>query len=239
MTKDRGGYSAFKSIVDNRFLGGYPSSFLDVGANIGQTVRAVKVAFPDARVVAVEPVPESYRKLVENVAGEQNVRTANIALGAADGQIRMTARGVSTGNYVISEREDVTRVPCITVPTMRGDTFLKEMELTTVGYLKIDTEGYDLEVLKGFAASLQRQLIDYVEVEAGLSCDNARHVPFELLKQYLEALDYRLLQIKDVAAETHFKGLANLRRCNLVFASKALLERERVAPTRLAMLQKS
>ena len=75
---------------------------------------------------------------------------------------------------------------------MSGDAFCAGRGIRKVDFLKIDAEGHDFEVLKGFAQMLCRAEIDMLQVECSLNRDNHRHVLLEEVKPFLEGLGYRL-----------------------------------------------
>jgi hypothetical protein len=85
--------------------------------------------------------------------------------------------------------------------------------------MKIDTEGYDLHVLRGARGMLADQKIDLVQVEAGISPENVRHVRLEAMKSYLEERDYFLFGFYDQVPEWP-TGRPHLRRANAVFISR-------------------
>src|ERR1043166_3917484 len=58
----------------------------DVGANIGQSVKTLKAAFPNSQIHSFEPSRETFARLKENVAGEKDVLVWNCALGSATGE---------------------------------------------------------------------------------------------------------------------------------------------------------
>ena len=103
------------------------------------------------------------------------------------------------------------------------DNFCSGHEIDQISFLKIDTEGYDLEVLKGASRMLGEQRIDLVEVEAGMNCLNKTHVPFEDLKAYLEKMEYYLFAIYEQVGEWPKKE-PQLRRANAVFISRHVIE---------------
>lgn len=227
MANDPHGFEAFNGLLRQRQLGPAPAVFFDVGANVGQTVDAIGEHFGEVEVHAFEPAPAAFARLQARHGTRARTHLVNAAVGAAPGVLRMQARGASTANRVVDDpaAQDVVEVPAIS-----GDAYIAERSIDRVGYLKIDAEGHDLEVLRGFQASLAAQRIDFVEVEAGVSVDNDRHVPMEALKAALEGQGYRIVQIKSVVSDQGFSGLAAIRRCNLVFASLSLLEGRRVDP---------
>lgn len=102
------------------------------------------------------------------------------------------------------------------------DEFCASSRIERVSYLKIDTEGGDLEVLRGGERMLKGQRIDLVEVEAGMNAGNKRHVPFEALKGYLEARDYLLFAIYEQMHEW-ITGEPHLRRTNPAFVSRRMI----------------
>jgi len=104
------------------------------------------------------------------------------------------------------------------------DEFCFAREIEKVNYLKIDTEGEDLEVLRGGENMLKEQRIDFVEVEAGMHAGNKRHVSFEALKDYLESRSYLLFGIYGQVHEWPTKE-PHLRRTNPVFVSRRMIGR--------------
>jgi hypothetical protein len=105
-----------------------------------------------------------------------------------------------------------------------GDDFCTEHAIAEIGFLKIDAEGHDLEVLRGFRARLKDARIDLVEAEVGMNPENRLHAPFASVKTYLERRGYRLFLIYEQAFDTPFSGRAVLRRGNAVFVSPKLIE---------------
>src|SRR3990170_1501252 len=106
------------------------------------------------------------------------------------------------------------------------DEFCHTKRIDQINYLKIDTEGGDLEVLKGAVNMLTEQRIDLVEVEAGMNPSNNRHVPFEALKEFLESHRYFLFGIYEQVNEWPTRE-PHLRRTNPLFISHRMIEMNR------------
>jgi FkbM family methyltransferase len=68
---------------------------------------------------------------------------------------------------------EVSNAEDIKVTTV--DNFIKEHHLSSIKLLKSDTEGYELEVLKGAADSLKNQLVDMVYMDVGFSEADKQH----------------------------------------------------------------
>lgn len=213
--------------VKNHLPGFTPEVIFDVGANVGVTALAFSAGFPDATVYAFEPVAATFQVLSEKVATNGKIRPFNLALGRRPRSAKMRIASLSVSNRMAGWR-DLFK-PTETVKMTSGDAFCAEHQIDRVGFLKIDAEGHDLEVLRGFATMLRERRIDLVEAEVGMNPENRRHVPFEAVKRHLERFGYRLFLIHDQQRDTPFTGRAMLRRCNAVFASGKLLDAARTA----------
>ena len=121
---------------------------VDVGANIGFTaLTAAKRVGPSGRVLAFEPHGANYAALQANLTLNPglNVEALNVGLARAPGEANMVepfAR--NPGGFRISSEskgETVVLEPL--------DEVLERHGVTSVDVLKIDTEGFELEVLSG------------------------------------------------------------------------------------------
>lgn len=162
----------------------------DVGANIGQSAKEFTDGFPEARILSFEPIPAAYTELVRATTTTPKVETFQIALGSQVGTLTMTSHGASTGNRVIASAAGKSDVD--TVPATTGDRFCEERRIPQIDFLKIDTEGHDLEVVRGFEGMMRRRQITLVQVECGFSPENNRHISFETMNATFLPLGYRL-----------------------------------------------
>ncbi len=108
------------------------------------------------------------------------------------------------------------------VEMLTGDAYCERNAIGHISYLRIDTSGSDLEVLKGFHRMIGSQRVDIIQVEASMSAQYRRLAPFEAFRGYLEACDYSLFGFYDQAHES--KGRPVLRRSSLVFLSQEVVE---------------
>jgi FkbM family methyltransferase len=137
-------------------------TFVDIGANIGSyTLVASEVA--EATVVSVEPHPLTFAALQQNVwrNRRRNVHCLNLALSGEDGEVEFTDTHESALNHVIQGGGGQERqVAKLRVPCRRFDTVCRALKLVP-DFIKIDVEGYEDAVLKGFGefAGLARIII--------------------------------------------------------------------------------
>jgi FkbM family methyltransferase len=128
--------------------------FYDVGANAG--ALSVFAAALGCEVFAFEPVPETFRRLMENVELNMphcSILPLNIALGSAEGRLRMTT-GFGTGNHIVQPHEGSVSVE-VDVSTL--DLLTETYPAPT--FLKVDVEGHELEVIKGAGALLDSPVL--------------------------------------------------------------------------------
>jgi hypothetical protein len=78
---------------------------------------------------------------------------------------------------------------------MTLDEFAKSERIWQIDLLKIDTEGYDLEVLRGATRLLAEGAIKFVIAEVGFSPGDNRHVLFDDVRSLLIPFGYRLFGI--------------------------------------------
>jgi len=139
----------------------------DVGANIGQSVARFRQLLPGSEIYSFEPAPETFRELQTTTRGMTDVHIVNAGVGASAGtdvlvendQTDMTSfLQPDTGSWGTVVRE--TPVPVTTL-----DEFCVDRGIDHIDLLKTDTQGFDLEVLKGGAGLMHDGRIRLVFME--------------------------------------------------------------------------
>jgi FkbM family methyltransferase len=141
---------------------GYRTLF-DVGANRGHWTLAARRAQPAARIHCFEIVPSTFELLRATLAGQEGVELNPFGLSEQDGEVEVFA----TTDTAISSLYDwgnptAVRTLC---RVMRGDSYCAERGIERVDILKIDTEGAEALVLKGFSGMLAAGRIGLVQFE--------------------------------------------------------------------------
>jgi FkbM family methyltransferase len=127
--------------------------FVDVGANIG--CYAVLAAELGAEVIAVEPAADTFALLRENIAlNGYEIRAVQAAAGARAGTARFTS-GLDCANQFSPAGQAETAL--VTVDSLLGGRAAAGM--------KIDVEGFELEVLRGCAQALAAHRIALIQLE--------------------------------------------------------------------------
>lgn len=139
---------------------------LDIGANVGLHSVAFARAVPKGHVYAFEPVAEMAERLSRNCAlnGITNVTLVPCALGAANETVEMDVNvagegmeGTSTIAGSIHVERHPERYAKRPVPVRRLDDLIEELEVRgRIGFVKIDTEGFETMVIEGALNTLRR-----------------------------------------------------------------------------------
>lgn len=129
---------------------------LDIGANVGHyTARLSDLVGPEGRVIAIEPIPNTFELLAANVArlAHQNVTLLNIAASDSTAVVGMTIPRFESGldNYYMAHLSNEKSDLNVLCEPVDGLSLPRRVSL-----VKIDAEGHELSVLKGMRHVLQR-----------------------------------------------------------------------------------
>jgi len=164
---------------------------LDVGANIGQTGIFLRRIGYRGRIVSFEPVGRNFKILAKRCGADPDWRCHRIALGARNGDqtINLARRSVfdsflrPTGYSTRQFGSDSEVIDSETVSVRRLETVIESCVngLSTPRiFLKLDTQGYDLEVLAGAGPGIGCVL--------GLQTELSVKPVYESMVNYLDAI---------------------------------------------------
>ena len=127
--------------------------FLDVGANVGTyTIWAAECG---AEVIALEPAADTFGLLLENIAlNDYQVRAIQAAAGPYCGTARLTA-GLDSVNRL--DPDGPVETGLVTIDSLIGDRHVVGM--------KVDVEGFEIEVLQGCTRALSEHRIGLMQLE--------------------------------------------------------------------------
>ncbi len=188
-----GNPSMYAALDRLRACGLSPHSIVDVGACSGEWTRDALRIWPTASVVMFEP-RGAERLGLERMAAEDPRISVRIALlGAERGYTNfyVTEGGIGTGSSVFAELTSVTRKKH-TIPMYRLDDELGDAA-HKVGLLKLDVQGYELEVLKGGPNTLAA--CEVVVIEIALLPYNAGAPLADDVIAYMRERDFALFDV--------------------------------------------
>ena len=144
----------FGCISNMKRNGFVPSIIVDAGAYEGRWTEEVKSVYPSCPVVMIEANPEKVtqltavqRRLGPSVAFER-------ALLGASARNNVTFYSMETGSSVMPEVTSVPRTP-VTLDMQTLDQIMAKRAVCGPALVKLDVQGYELEVLRGATQTLQ------------------------------------------------------------------------------------
>ena len=198
---------------------------IDVGSNCGQTVAAIKRVFPDLPIQGFEPVQASLDTARKNCSAWSDVALHHLAVGGAPATVTIYSEGTS---QLASLRDTAPRAgqTANTVNVVRLDEFLNTPSGGSVVLLKSDTEGFDLDVLRGSEGLFRERRVMSVLCEVGFSSHDASHSFFPPILSLLEAQGFVLAALYDQP------GFWHLRDWGSTFANALFVRRDLVSAPR-------
>jgi len=156
--------------------------FIDVGANVG--TYTIWAAEQGAEVIAVEPAADTFGLLKENIAlNGYPVTAVRAAAGDHCGSARFTA-GLDAGNSLAPDGPVVTDL--VTVDSLIGDRRVTGM--------KVDVEGFEIDVLRGAARALADRRIGLIQIEWNQASTFAVGTDRRPIAELLAGYGYRLFR---------------------------------------------
>ncbi len=221
---------------ERRFLASvaalHPERFVafDVGSFAGQWATLALRLNGNAEVHCFEVVEHLHRQLAESLAGAPGVVVNRIGLWSGDTTL--------TGRFVGAYPTMSSLVPAVwqytgeasatfDVKVERGDDYCARVGVTHIDYLKIDVEGAEFEVVRGFERLFAEGAVDVVQFEygpltlAGGGSLQAYHDFFSAHDMVLGKVYPRYVKLFD----RYYPGLDDFRWANHVAIKPALVER--------------
>jgi FkbM family methyltransferase len=150
----------------------------DVGANVGlYSLIFSQIAGPSGRVVAWEPSPVNLKRLNDTVAPMSNVRVMPVGLGDREGTVLLEQGDDPLGaaSKIVDKTEDLLGMPSVQI--LVGDEAVRSGAVAIPNVIKVDTEGYELDVLRGLSHTLRQHQLRAVCVEVHFGILKERCLP--------------------------------------------------------------
>jgi len=148
----------------------------DIGANIGDWLRSLlDVAerlgcLRQLDVHAFEPVPSTYERLLNMIKIDQRATDAVIkpeclAMSSSRGSASIFLVGDGVGINSLHQDSTTAYLESIVIGTNTIDHYFQENSIKMVHLLKCDTEGHDMEVLRGAQDALRHERVRVLQFE--------------------------------------------------------------------------
>ncbi len=166
-----------------------PSCVFDVGANVGDWTALARSAMAEVDVHCFELVPQVAAQLGNRFADNPSVKVNPFGLAERSGEVQVMFRPEFTP---VSSMLDVPldfasdlRKEIIDTEVVTGDSYCSENGIERIDFLKIDVEGKELDVLRGFEQTLSAGAVRIVQFEYGQGSIYTK----DLLRDFYEYLE--------------------------------------------------
>ena len=137
----------------------------DVGANEGPWTAMLLHAQPSAHVHCFEIVPAAATVLARRFECTQSVTVNAVGLGSGAGTTGVYLDPTDSFMNTTVAQPDHRELTMLTTPVVVGDEYIAEHGIESIDFLKVDTEGADIDVLRGFRKALERGAVAMVQFE--------------------------------------------------------------------------
>lgn len=177
------------------------SSILDVGANVGEYSLIARRINKECRIIAFEPVPSTFSLLKRNTSNS-NIEIHNCALGNKSGKSLISVPQDSTLASLLDYKQECAGRTSenIEIDVRTGEEFiLGDTDLKEISLLKVDTEGYEPEVLKGFRSHISNANV--IQFEYGKANLFSKYFLHDYFKDYSK--DFHIGKLYPKGVEFH------------------------------------
>ncbi|WP_421931917.1 FkbM family methyltransferase [Phenylobacterium sp.] len=216
-----------KTVLESLRAEGYaPATLLDIGAHEGRFATGFLAVFPDCVPTLIEPNPHCAETLAR-LPFERHMVAASREAGV--GELFVTAGWLqTTGASLYREDTDYFREEFVVreaVPKIRLDDLLAGRRFD---FVKIDTQGSELDVLQGGQTVLSQA--DYILVEVSLVEFNLGGARAEAVFGQLAAMDFRCAEVVDFH---RLEGIRNGELLQMDFLFERRTKRQTATTQRL------
>ena len=190
----------------------------DVGANKGQTIDRFQKYFRNSQIHSFEPLPNLYEMLntkykdnlskifingfaLGDVKNENEFYLNNIGnYGALSSFYQLDEKSKFFQNYKkINNKfnKSFNSNEKITVKIDTLDNYVEEQKINKIDLLKIDTQGYEKNVLLGSLKTIKSKKIKHIEVEFIVNDSYSENNSFYLVDEILINCGYKLIALSD------------------------------------------
>lgn len=143
----------------------------DIGANIGDYTENLSKRFLEANIYSFEPNPYAFQVLNRRFGATENVIKNNFALGATRGKDNLffysadKTTGHASINLKVFELHKRTDLNSSEINIETIDNFCSDNNIDRVDFMKIDTEGFEYNVLLGAKKMINSGQISFIQFE--------------------------------------------------------------------------
>ena len=129
-------------------------TIFDLGANVGTWSQLARAVVPDAAIHAFEPIPQYQQEFLKNNAEIKNLKLHKVGAGGENKKEKFNFAGHSSSFLEVTENitnmfPGEKKAGEFVVDMIRLDDYVRAQGIPKPDLMKLDVEGYELEVLGG------------------------------------------------------------------------------------------
>lgn len=172
----------------------------DVGANVGKYISYLdKYIKTDYTAYCFEPSKSTFKELTNNTSHLKNIKLLNIGLGDKTETLTLYSNTVSNTQSSIIKRDmshwekeyNLVNEEKVDLTTL--DLFCKENEIDFIDFMKVDVEGYEMNLFNGAQEYLNSKKIGAIQFELGVASVDGKYFFKDVF--YLLNENYRIYRI--------------------------------------------
>lgn len=175
---------------------------IDVGANIGQYGSEMRNIGYKGRIISFEPTSEAFEKLSKTSRNDPNWEIHHSSLGERDGKTTINISKNSVSSSLLNNLPELTQsapnasfIKKEEIDIKKLDSVFNSLNIQNNNiYLKIDTQGYESQVLEGAKESLKN--ISGIQLEMALIPSYEGAVTFQEMTSKLNGFGFKLATIE-------------------------------------------
>ena len=175
-------------------------TFVDIGANSGKYTLMLKKYFPESTIYAFEPHPLSYINLKNNCETIKGIMPLNFALGKFKEEKKLYDIDTNGSEHASFFQNTLSDGDIKSVSSFENnvkvetlDRIAKSHRIDCIDFLKIDTEGAELDIIMGGEKLLSEKKIKIIQLEFNMTNVISRVFFRDIRLQLKEYTFFRLL----------------------------------------------
>lgn len=189
----------------------------DIGANAGSSIDQIISIYPHSIIHAFEPSPKSFFCLKQKYTKMNKISVYQMGVGRREYSSFLNENEFSDMNSFLNLGEQgwgkinkKTKVPICSL-----DAFTKNKKIKKIHFLKIDTQGFEMEVFKGAERLFKSNSIGLILFEATFSNIYIKAPRIDELLKFLLDRDFKVVNFYDV---THISK--NIGWCDILMINQ-------------------